>query len=141
MMTILTVVLVLYSIWVLGHLLMMIFIRPDIPHFNGFSVYLPEWIEEYLTEEEYRAFWFHEKGHQLHWHVWENFLLICRFKRQTGERRWEQETEADDHAFNMGYGIPLAHGLRKLGYHPFDNARARRLELKELNRQFNEGEE
>lgn len=120
--------------WVLGHLVLMIFVRPDSPHFNGFSVLMPEWLEDKLTDEEYRAVWFHEKGHALRRHVWENFALVCIFRCQTPERRWAQELEADDYASIMGHGAAMASALRKLGITVCDSVRARRLEMLEINR-------
>ncbi len=135
-MTLFLCIIGVWGVWVLGHLALMIFVRPNVPHFNGLKVHIPDWVKVRLTHAEVKAIWFHEKGHQLHRHPWKNLLRVAFFRPFTSSLRFEQELEADDHAHRMGYGIELARALRKLSVSAFDNVRARRLEMIELNRRY-----
>lgn len=134
MNTFILILAAVWGTWVLGHLMLMLVLKPNVPHFNGCSIHIPGWVKMELAEDEVRAIWFHEKGHQLHRHPWKNLLRVAILRPVTKTERQTQELEADDHAHRMGYGIALARALRKLGVSAFDNVRARRLEMLEVNR-------
>lgn len=117
--------------WILLNLLIMIFVRrPDTPNYNGFSIHMPQWLKQKLTPNEYQAVYQHECGHRECNHVWKNFLLVCFFRRASSKVRREQEHQADDFAFDLGYGPELASALRKLAVDNRDFERAQRIEDK-----------
>lgn len=123
-------VLGLWAAWVAAHLLLMAFIRPPVPSFTGFRIVIPDDYKEKLTVAEYCAIHAHEQGHRHHRHVWKNFALVCLFMRPSKEARWRQELEADDYSAYHTDPWALASALRKLGFSPLDNIRARRLEMR-----------
>lgn len=131
-MTLVYVLLALWLTWVFGHLAAMLLIKPDIAHCNGFTVHIPAWVASSLEVDEVRAVYQHELGHLYKLHVWKNFMLVCVFMRASKQRRYRQELEADDYAYDQGFGPAMVSALRKLSYNPYDNIRARRLELKGL---------
>lgn len=125
-----TIIIGAWVVWVIANLALMILVRPDMAHFNGFRIHMPEWYLDRLTEEEYMAIYYHERGHQMHGHIWENFTRVCLFMRTSRTRRIQQELEADDYAAKLIRPEALASALRKLSLSPGDNVRARRLEMK-----------
>lgn len=103
--------------------------RPNAPHFNGFTVFIPWWYAQRLSDDELVAVIQHELGHKHLRHVWKNLARRCVFLRYTPERHEREETEADDYCRRP---LDLAAALRKTSSHPFDLWRAERLEKKHL---------
>jgi Zn-dependent protease with chaperone function len=118
----------LWLAWILGNLALMLLVRHPAPAFNGFCVLVPRDIADKLTAGELEAVKAHELGHKHLWHVWENFALVCVFKRASLRRRRMQELEADEYATSHANSADLASALRKLSEDPFDQFRAARLE-------------
>ena len=95
---------------------------------NGVHVVVAPVVAELLTPAELAAVVAHERGHVAHRHAWKNLALACLLIPRWQQLRVRQEIEADDYAALAADPGALASALRKLSAHPFDMARARRLD-------------
>lgn len=95
---------------------------------NGAEVVIAPAVAAVLTADELAAVIAHERGHIAHRHAWKNLARACMFIPRSRLVRARQEIEADDYAALAADPGALASALRKLSTHPFDMARARRLD-------------
>ena len=95
---------------------------------NGLVIVVPERFKRQLFASELAAIYSHEQGHRAHGHAFRNLARSCFFIPRPAGLAMRQEHEADDYAAARGHGPALASALRKLSTHPFDLARAYRLD-------------
>lgn len=136
MITLLSLPLAVWLLWCIGHLALMFFAHPDMPHCTGFRIFIPVRYADMLTPRQYTAIYMHEVGHRHYFHAWRNYALVCVFRRASEHCRAAQELEADDYAAEHAGGLELAAAIRKLSTHPVDLARAERLEAPYVRRKF-----
>lgn len=128
-MVILEVILIAWFVWIYMHLLLMGLSHPTVCCYTGFRIVIPKHVVLMLTEKEHDAVYAHERGHQVHGHIWKNFLRFCFFIGTSYTTQKLQEIEADDYAVEHVGAEYLARALRKIGpVSEFDLFRIERLE-------------
>jgi hypothetical protein len=95
---------------------------------NGFYTWVCPTLAYKLTPRELAAVRLHEQGHRAHWHNARNLARRCVFLPYLAAL--EVELEADEYAYERGFGEPLASALRKINpLGKLERYRARRLDL------------